>query len=676
MKSESIGRLPFLTPAHGDIYYLRCLLCHEHSKGKKPFVGLRTCRGQVMKTYKDVCYELGLLQDDREWRKCLEEADIECTPRRLREVFATIVVFNRPADVYTLLFDFSDKLGGDYLRDAQDYDIAIEPEVFVNSVVILIEKELEMMDLTRSQIDLIFGEHCLNEIQREQVTMFFQALQEAKEQTNHIQNNTNPYQNRVPLETLQELSNRISTLTDEQKEFVDYAEERISNSLQVLAFVNADAGTGKTYTLNTFVARMLLVGKQVLCCAFTGIASILLLNGCTFHSHFKASLDVEAKRGLDIKKKTKLALYLVKTDIIVIDEATQLHKNFLEDLNDTLRDLKGNDVSFGGVSIVLAGDFKQTLPIVTKSHQLAQVRVCIKNSLLWKLFRGAGHQFSFTINMRLKQVTDREEHQRLQEFQTFLLNLGRGDLPANNDGNIDIPQEYIVSGFETEEAMQSAAIQHVYGNINEHLNDSAYMMSNIIICPHNRNVKKLNDKIIESMSTMEYLSYSSDTSTDQSVEIGEEVLNTLEIPGLPSHVLRLKEKMPVMLMRNISKHKKLCNGTRLIVQKVTGNLLFTINPVTNEEIILPRFDLESDIKKVGIVFKRRQSPVVPAFAITANKSQGQTIKGKVAIYLWEDCFSHGQLYVASSRATHPSHLKYYIRNQIVGTRNVVLKQVL
>ena len=59
-----------------------------------------------MKTYKDVCYELGLLQDDREWRKCLEEADIECTPRRLREVFATIVVFNRPADVYTLLLIF------------------------------------------------------------------------------------------------------------------------------------------------------------------------------------------------------------------------------------------------------------------------------------------------------------------------------------------------------------------------------------------------------------------------------------------------------------------------------------------------------------------------------------------------------------------------------------------
>ena len=34
LKKESIGRLPFLTPAHGDIFYLRTLLCHEHCKGK------------------------------------------------------------------------------------------------------------------------------------------------------------------------------------------------------------------------------------------------------------------------------------------------------------------------------------------------------------------------------------------------------------------------------------------------------------------------------------------------------------------------------------------------------------------------------------------------------------------------------------------------------------------
>ena len=96
-------------------------------------------------------------------------------------------------------------------------------------------------------------------------------------------------------------------MTEEQKEFVDYAEEMIADSQQVLAFINADAGTGKTYTMNTFVARLLLQNKQVICCAFTGIASILLLNGCTFHSHFKASRDPDLERGLKINKKSKLA---------------------------------------------------------------------------------------------------------------------------------------------------------------------------------------------------------------------------------------------------------------------------------------------------------------------------------------------------------------------------------
>ena len=310
-------------------------------------------------------------------------------------------------------------------------------------------------------------------------------------------------------------------MTEEQKHFVDCAEERITNSLQLLAFVNADAGTGKTYTLNTFVARMLLANKQVLCCAYTGIASILLLNGCTFHSHFKASMDAELDRGLNIKKKTKLASYLVQTDIIIIDEATQLHKNYLEDLDDKLRDLKGNRNPFGGVSMILAGDFKQTLPIVTRSHQLAQIRVCIKKSSLWNLFKDVGNQFSFTKNMRLEQATDIREHQNLHIFQEYLLRLGKGELPANNDGNVDIPKEYVASGFDTEESMQSAIIQHVYGDINEHRNDSEYMMSNVIICPHNRNVRKLNQKIADTLRTTEYVSYSADRDANQSVDIGE-----------------------------------------------------------------------------------------------------------------------------------------------------------
>ena len=65
----------------------------------------------------------------------------------------------------------------------------------------------------------------------------------------------------------------------------------------------------------------------------------------------------------------------------------------------------------------------------------------------------------------------------------------------------------------------------------------------------------ISEEIVHALSTTEYVSYSADKGTDQSVDLGEEVLNTFEVPGLPSHELKLKEKMPVMLMRNVSKEK-------------------------------------------------------------------------------------------------------------------------
>ena len=85
-------------------------------------------------------------------------------------------------------------------------------------------------------------------------------------------------------------------------------------------------------------------------------------------------------------------------------------------------------------------------------------------------------------------------------------------------------------------------------------------MSNVIICPHNRNVQNLNEKIADALSTTEYVSYSADKGMDQSVDLGKEVLNTLELPRLPSHELKFKEKMPVMLMRNVSKEKNFVMG--------------------------------------------------------------------------------------------------------------------
>ena len=79
--------------------------------------------GNIYSTFKECCFEKGLLRGDLEWRRCLEEASLENTARRMSALFATIIVFNRPADVNTLLFDFLDQLGEDISRDTQEYNI-------------------------------------------------------------------------------------------------------------------------------------------------------------------------------------------------------------------------------------------------------------------------------------------------------------------------------------------------------------------------------------------------------------------------------------------------------------------------------------------------------------------------------------------------------------------------
>ena len=57
-----------MTPQNGDVFYLRTLLVHSHSKGKKSFKDMKKVNGEVMDSYKEVCIALGLIDNDEEWK--------------------------------------------------------------------------------------------------------------------------------------------------------------------------------------------------------------------------------------------------------------------------------------------------------------------------------------------------------------------------------------------------------------------------------------------------------------------------------------------------------------------------------------------------------------------------------------------------------------------------------
>ena len=81
----------------------------------------------------------------------------------------------------------------------------------------------------------------------------------------------------------------------------------------------------------------------------------------------------------------------------------------------------------------------------------------------------------------------------------------------------------------------------------------------------------------------------------------------------------------------------------------------------NVVTMIPRINLCPSETKFPFNFTRRQFPLRLAYAMTINKSQGQSIK-KIGIYLPQPLFSHGQLYVAFSRAENPDNIKVFVEN--------------
>jgi ATP-dependent DNA helicase PIF1 len=143
----------------------------------------------------------------------------------------------------------------------------------------------------------------------------------------------------------------------------------------------------------------------------------------------------------------------------------------------------------------------------------------------------------------------------------------------------------------------------------------------------------------------------------------QEFLQSLNFTGLPLHELRLKEGAIVMLLRNLNIKEGLCNGTRLKILKFL-NYSIKVEILTGKfrknEVLIPRIKLASNTTRLPFKMMRLQLTIIPAFAMTVNKSQGQSFK-KVGIYLDNAVFTHGQLYVALSRTTNKEGLKIEIK---------------
>ncbi|MCK5095837.1 MAG: AAA family ATPase [Candidatus Pacebacteria bacterium] len=375
-------------------------------------------------------------------------------------------------------------------------------------------------------------------------------------------------------------------------------------------FLTGPAGSGKTYVLNKYIDFLRKSGVAVGVTASTGIAATHM-NGITIHSWSGIGIK-DSLSGKDLEKIAKrkyIRERLVEAKVLVIDEVSMLHHFRLDLVDMVCRAVRQKDEPFGGLQVVLSGDFFQ-LPPISRGDELAHF---VHQSDVWK-------------KMDLK-ICYLEEQYR-QEDDELLRVLS--DIRSDNVND------------ETLKPLRKRYRKDVEGDI--------YPTK---LYTHNMDVDVINERELEKIEGEESVYEMDDKGKGVLVDI-------LKRSCLAPEMLRLKDGAVVMFVKN-NFDEGYVNGTLGVVERFGSDGMPVVR-IKSGKTIHVKGDQWMIEEEGEVLAEIHQLPLRLAWAITVHKSQGMSLDA--AEIDLSKSFVAGMGYVALSRVRTLSGLKLMGLNEI------------